>query len=59
MEGVTSDLIAGYMHGNKHVFTKEEMLAWMKQNKPALVVTSGAGDIDTLVKPVKEILETA
>jgi len=58
MEGVTSDLIAGYMKGNKHVFTKEGMLAWMKQNKPALVVTSGAGDIDTLVKPVKEILET-
>jgi len=56
MEGVTSELIAGYMHGIKHLFTKDEMLAWMKINKPALVVMSGAGDIDTLVQPVKQLL---
>ena len=57
VEGVTSNLIAGYMHTANTVLGKNEVLAWVKQHKPALLVMSGAGDIDTLVKPVKEILE--
>ena len=35
---------------------KEELLKWMKSNKTELLITSGAGDIDTLVEPIKEII---
>ncbi len=57
VEGVTSALIAGYMHGVKHLLTKDEMLAWVAANKPKLLVMSGAGDIDTLLQPVKAVLQ--
>jgi UDP-N-acetylmuramate--alanine ligase len=57
MAGVTSGLIAQYMHGVKHLLTKDEMKEWVKANNPKLLVMSGAGDIDTLVQPVKKILE--
>lgn len=58
MEGVTSELIARYMHKAKHtLLTKDEMKAWVKSEKPKLLVMSGAGDIDALVEPVKNILD--
>lgn len=57
MEGVTSELIARYMHKAKHtLLTKEEMKAWVKEQKPKLLVMCGAGDIDALLEPVKNIL---
>jgi len=57
MEGVTSELIARYMHKAKHtLLSKEEMKDWVKNEKPKLLVMSGAGDIDALVEPVKKIL---
>jgi UDP-N-acetylmuramate--alanine ligase len=55
--GVTSELIAGYMQKAKHlVLGKEEMKQWVQKQKPKLLVMCGAGDIDALVEPVKEIL---
>ncbi len=60
MEGVTSGLILKYMHlQNKMLMGKEEMKEWIKKTKPELVVMCGAGDIDALVQPVKEILLSA
>lgn len=60
MEGVTSELIARYMHKAKYqLMTKEEMKEWVKEHKPALLVMCGAGDIDTLIQPVKDILKDA
>jgi UDP-N-acetylmuramate--alanine ligase len=58
MPGVTSDMLLQRMKA-KHamILEKEAMLNWMKENKPALVVMAGAGDIDALVQPVKVILE--
>jgi UDP-N-acetylmuramate--alanine ligase len=57
MEGVTSELLAGKMKGpNKKVLGKEEMKTWVAENKPRLIVMAGAGDIDALVQPVKELL---
>jgi UDP-N-acetylmuramate--alanine ligase len=45
----------------KHLMNKEETLNWIRKNydqsKPNLLITAGAGDIDQLVQPVKEILE--
>jgi UDP-N-acetylmuramate--alanine ligase len=58
MEGVTSELLLNKMKKeNKQVLSKEAMLVWMQEQKPGLVVMAGAGDIDALVTPVKQILE--
>jgi UDP-N-acetylmuramate--alanine ligase len=41
---------------NAAVFSKEDAMENIKIKKPALLLTVGAGDIDTLVQPLKEIL---
>jgi UDP-N-acetylmuramate--alanine ligase len=57
IEGVNSEMILSKMKSNnKSVKSKEELLKWAKDNKAELLVTAGAGDIDTLVEPLKEIL---
>ena len=66
MEGVTSEMILQRMHNeNKMVLSKEDLLKHISQEMAAqveegyngtLFITSGAGDIDTLVEPIKEIL---
>ena len=59
IEGVTSAMIAGKMKSNKvRVMEKEEMLEHIKTLQPKLLVMAGAGDIDVLVEPVKELLTT-
>ena len=58
IEGVTSELILNKMKiDKKKVLTKEEMKLWVKKHQPKLLVMCGAGDIDALVEPVKEILQ--
>ena len=58
VEGVQSEMISSKMK-NKHamVKTKEELLDWLKKNKTELLITAGAGDIDMLVEPIKEMLD--
>ncbi len=57
MEGVTSELILNKMQlPQKQILDKNAMLDWVKLYKPKLLVMCGAGDIDALVQPVKEIL---
>lgn len=57
--GVTSALILDKMKGkNKLIRSKEETLDWIRDKKHALIITAGAGDIDRLVEPIKQILET-
>lgn len=59
MEGVSSEMIIERMaKGVGKVMKKEEMCEWVKNNKPALVVMAGAGDIDVQVGKVVKILET-
>ncbi|MHA4894706.1 UDP-N-acetylmuramate--L-alanine ligase [Pedobacter sp. PWIIR3] len=41
---------------DKMACTKEEVLEVVKQRRPELLVTVGAGDIDTLVNPLKNLL---
>jgi UDP-N-acetylmuramate--alanine ligase len=67
MEGVTSEMIQERMHNeNKMVLSKEDLLKHISQELTAhveegydgtLFITAGAGDIDTLVEPIKQILE--
>ncbi len=57
MEGVNSEMILHKMKiNNKQVLDKDEVLEWIKDNKIELLITAGAGDIDTLVEPIKRIL---
>ena len=57
VEGVNSEMILDKMKNkNKKVLQKEELLDWVKNNKAELLITAGAGDIDTLVEPIQKIL---
>jgi UDP-N-acetylmuramate--alanine ligase len=66
MEGVSSEMIVNKMSlDNKKVLTKEEVMDWVKNEYAAKVnkefgevlITAGAGDIDMLVEPIKDILK--
>jgi UDP-N-acetylmuramate--alanine ligase len=57
MEGVTSELILNKMtNDHKSIKQKDEILSWLENNKQELLITAGAGDIDTLVEPIKKLL---
>lgn len=57
IEGVSSEMILSKMTiKNKHVIQKDKLIEWVKQNRRDVLIMAGAGDIDTLVKPVSEIL---
>ena len=58
MEGVNSEMIVARMKNkNVKVLSKEELIKEIKNTKPEFLITSGAGDIDMLVEPIKEILK--
>jgi UDP-N-acetylmuramate--alanine ligase len=66
IEGVNSEMILSKMKkAKKRVMTKEELLKWIETeysrniNKEfsEVLLTAGAGDIDTLVEPIKEIVK--
>lgn len=61
--GVSSHLILDLMEvKKKKILEKEELLAWMrnyastKAKQKELFITAGAGDIDAMVEPIKQIL---
>ena len=58
MEGVTSQMIADRMGNPNHtILTKDALLEYVKAAPLDMFITAGAGDIDKLVQPIKEILE--
>ena len=59
IEGVTSQMIVERMTpGKARVVDKEALLKILSDRQGMeLVITAGAGDIDTLVGPIREILE--
>ena len=58
MQGVTSELLINKMKKEKkHLLSKDETLKWISENETGLLITAGAGDIDTLVQPIKKIIE--
>jgi UDP-N-acetylmuramate--alanine ligase len=58
IEGVTSQMIADKMGNPNHtILSKEGLLEYVKAAPLNLFITAGAGDIDQLIKPIKEILE--
>lgn len=68
MEGVSSEMIIERMHNeNKTVMSKADLIKHFAHEKYAhveegynghVIITAGAGDIDTLVQPIKAILES-
>ncbi|MGH2642619.1 MAG: UDP-N-acetylmuramate--L-alanine ligase [Chitinophagaceae bacterium] len=55
--GVSSRLIADKMKNSRvSILSREETLTQIKEHKPGLLLTAGAGDIDKLVDPIKNIL---
>lgn len=55
--GVDSAWLASKMPAEKTLLmNKEALLQWVNVNQPELIVTAGAGDIDQLVEPLKNIL---
>ncbi|MCC6286519.1 MAG: UDP-N-acetylmuramate--L-alanine ligase [Chitinophagaceae bacterium] len=61
IEGVTSEMILNRMKNpNKSLMSKEALMDWVekvyKHNKNALLITAGAGDIDTLTEPIKKAI---
>jgi UDP-N-acetylmuramate--alanine ligase len=65
LEGVTSEIIAEKMqHAKVSIIEKDKIMSWLQDTyKPSmngefgeLLITAGAGDIDTLVKPLREAL---
>jgi len=67
LPGVTSALLLdGVAIEDKLLLTKEGLLNWMGEHAPRIdrefgevIVMAGAGDIDTLVTPVKQLIEKA
>lgn len=64
IEGVTSEMILKKVeHTDKMIVTKDELLNWLKGHElnkefGEVIVMAGAGDIDALVQPVKNIIES-
>ena len=55
--GVTSEMIIEKMtHNNVVLLEKEAVSAWVKKQQPKLLVMAGAGDIDVLIRNIKNDL---
>ena len=60
IKGVDSEMLLNMvLIADKYLFSKTEVLDYLKKEQPELILTVGAGDIDTLIQPIKEILENA
>lgn len=60
IEGINSAMLLDkVLMDAKMILSKAETLNYIKNTRPELLLTVGAGDIDTLVKPLKNILENA
>ena len=58
IEGVNSDMIMQRMQSpNKQKYSMQEALEKVRKEQPELLLTVGAGDIDTLVQPLKQALQ--
>jgi UDP-N-acetylmuramate--alanine ligase len=60
IEGVNSAMVLDKIKNpNKQILSKQDAIEYIRANKPELLLTVGAGDIDTLIQPLKTILQNA
>ncbi|MEJ7692943.1 UDP-N-acetylmuramate--L-alanine ligase [Daejeonella sp.] len=58
--GVNSEMILDKIDlAEKRILSKNDVVDYVREEKPELLLTVGAGDIDTLIEPLKKILENA
>jgi UDP-N-acetylmuramate--alanine ligase len=58
IDGVTSEMIAKKMANPSHtILSKEGLIEYVKAAPLDMFITAGAGDIDKLTEPIKDILE--
>lgn len=57
IEGVNAELILKKVSCKKTLSTKAKLLDVIKANNFEVLITMGAGDISTLVKPIKKVLK--
>ena len=58
IEGVTSEIIAERMTGaDCRLMNREDIPGYLKQADIDILLTVGAGDIDTLVRPIESLLK--
>lgn len=58
MEGVTSAmLLDDILSDKKTLQTKENLIPYLEQHRPEVLVTIGAGDIDRLVEPLTKFMQ--
>lgn len=59
IEGIDSQMLLNKMTSkHKHLVKKENVLSFLKTHHCEVVMTLGAGDIDTLIAPIEEYLKT-
>lgn len=59
IEGITSEaLLEKTKIANKRVCSKAELMSIIESEKPELLVTMGAGDIDRFVEPLQKMIAT-
>ena len=59
IEGITSQaLLDKVKMENKRTCTKAELISLIDSEKPELLVTMGAGDIDRFVEPLEKLIKT-
>ncbi len=58
IEGITADTILKQMRlKNKQILGRQQIIDFVKQGQPELLLTVGAGDIDQLVEPLKNAFQ--
>lgn len=55
IEGINSEFLALKMNNNVKLMSKEGILKHLETDKPEILLVMGAGDIDTLAKPIQKI----
>jgi len=59
IEGINSQMLLSLMdHSNKHLVQKTDFPEYFAVKRPEVLLTMGAGDIDTLVDPIENFLRT-
>lgn len=58
IQGINSQMLLDKMKlKNKYIIKKEEVVSFLKTHPVEVVMTLGAGDVDTLVEPIEELLK--
>lgn len=56
IKGITSEVLFWKIKiDKKHLIDKSDVLTWLSNNKPDILLTLGAGDIDRLVEPIEKL----